>query len=116
MRWLNFYNSGGLKWHLGGQERGVDNDDSLSFPEVRGKLPIFPSLSDGGPWRSDLAPDRAEDNAMMECLRAEVVKAEEELRQAATPKSKQVALAHLEKALAVYSQQLLGKKPRSSAS
>ena len=53
--------------------------------------------------------------ALVERLRADLTKAEEEVRQATTPESKQQAIEHYEKVLAQYTDLVLRRKPTSSA-
>lgn len=57
---------------------------------------------------------RVSENDKLEQLRAELTKAEEELRQATTPESKLQTLDRLRQALAEFSCQVLSRKPNAS--
>ena len=53
--------------------------------------------------------------ALVERLRADLTKAEEEFRQATTPESKQQALECFDQALAQYTDVMLRQKPKSAS-
>jgi len=54
-----------------------------------------------------MAPTRQEDDIMIEHVRAELIKADEEFREATTPDAKQITLDKLERARTRYSVILL---------